>query len=98
MKIGTMESAKKTLEVVELLRRVITRRDDQRVQYAPDWDDERVGKELGVSMYVVRRLRQEQFGVVKLKMGRAAPVGLESRVEALEDRLRWLEKELGVMK
>ena len=58
--------------------------------YAPDWSDERVAKEVGVSRTPIEHTRKELFG----KIQRSSPVKFDAagEIEALKARVETLEQ------
>lgn len=62
--------------------------------YAPDWNDDRIAKEVGISRAPVEHIRKELIG--KIRPNRPAPfdaaaeiAALKARVEALEGKRTW---------
>jgi hypothetical protein len=67
--------------------------------YIDNWNDVKVAAHFGVSRFGVQYIRQEMFGKLKPSEGQrpdAPTTGVVSRLDDLEARLAFLEKELGV--
>lgn len=75
------------------------KQDGEFVDYIDNWTDVKVAAHFDVSRFGVQYIRQEMFGKLKPHEGHRpeqAPVGVGSRLDDLEARLAFLEKELGV--
>jgi hypothetical protein len=73
--------------------------DGEFVDYLDNWTDVKVAAHFDVSRYGVQYIRQEMFGKLRPHEGqRPEPpsTGVVSRLDDLEARLAFLEKELGV--
>lgn len=72
--------------------------DGEYADYLDNWTDAKVAAHFGVSKWGVQYIRQDQFGKLKPFEGtRQEPTtAVGSRLDDLEKRLAFLEKELGV--
>ena len=73
--------------------------DGEYADYIDNWTDVKVAAHFGVSRWGVQYIRQEAFGKLKPYEGsrfEALPLGIVARLDDVEKRLAFLEKELGV--
>lgn len=73
--------------------------DGEYADYIDNWTDLKVAEHFDVSRWGVQYIRQDQFGKLKPYEGsrtEAPHSGVGSRLDDLEKRLAFLEKELGV--
>lgn len=74
--------------------------DGEYADYLNNWTDVKVAAHFDVSRFGVQYIRQEMFGKLRPHEGQrpeqAVPTAVGSRLDDLEKRLAFLEKELGV--
>jgi hypothetical protein len=73
--------------------------DGEYVDYIDNWTDVKVAAHFNVSRYGVQYIRQGNFGKLKPHEGSrfdTLPLGIAARLDDVEKRLVFLEKELGV--
>jgi hypothetical protein len=73
--------------------------DGEYADYIDNWTDAKVAAHFDVSRWGVQYIRQEAFGKLKPYEGsrfESLPLGIVARLDDVEKRLAFLEKELGV--
>lgn len=82
-------------KVYDFLKQVIEPGDNGRPAYRGKWNDESVARHLGFTASQVSSVRIAAYGKLHVK-AKKADTGMTQRLQELEQRLAYLERQLGV--